>query len=283
MPRTLLVSTRNSAYQRLESLRMNRQKRHRSRAFLVEGVLPVTRALSHGWTFEAVAFARSARLSAWADDVLARANPPVLYALAPELLHTLSGKAEPSEIVAVVRMPEDDLGRIRVSDDLLAIVVDAPSSPGNLGTIVRSCDALGGHGVVVTGHAADPYDPGAVTASRGSLFAVPVVRLESPAAVEQWVAGMRCTLGRCVVVGADETGTVDLPAHDFARPTVVVLGNEQRGLGRAYKALCDALVRIPMCGTASSLNVSVAASIVLYEARRQRRSGRPASRPRGDE
>jgi 23S rRNA (uridine2479-2'-O)-methyltransferase len=272
MPRTLLVSTRNSAYQVLESLRANRQKRHRSRAFLVEGVLPITRALAHGWTFDAVAYSQRDRLSTWARDVIARADPPVQYALAPDLLHALSGKTEPSELVAVVRMPADDVRRIDVRPDLLAVVLDAPSSPGNLGTVVRSCDALGAHGLVVTGHAADPYDPGAITASRGSLFAVPVVRLDSPGAVEAWVAGVRRTLARCVVVGADEAGDVELATHDFGPPTVVVLGNEQRGLGRAYKGICDALLRIPMSGTASSLNVSVAASIVLYEAGRQRRT-----------
>jgi 23S rRNA (uridine2479-2'-O)-methyltransferase len=272
MPRTLLVSTRNSAYQVLESLRANRQKRHRSRVFLVEGVLPITSALAHGWSFEAVAYSQSDRLSSWARDVIARAQPPMQYAIAPDLLHALSRKAEPSELVAVVRMPDDDVGRIRVRPDLLAVVMDAPSSPGNLGTLVRSCDALGAHGVVVTGHAADPYDPGAVTASRGSLFAVPVVRLDSPAAVKGWVGNVRRTLGRCVVVGTDEAGDVDLVAHDFGPPTIIVLGNEQRGLGRAYREMCDALVRIPMSGTASSLNVSMAASIVLYEAGRQRRS-----------
>jgi len=275
MPRTLLVSTRNSGYQVLESLRTNRQKRHRSRTFLVEGVLPISRALAHGWTFEAVAYSRPDGLSSWARDVIALAQPPVQYALAPDLLHALSGKADPSELVAVVRMPADDVDRIHVRPDLLAVVMDAPSSPGNLGTVVRSCDALGGHGVVVTGHAADPYDPAAVTASRGSLFAVPVVRLDSPAAVKRWVEHVRRTLGRCAVVGADEAGEVDLVAHDFGPPTVIVLGNEQRGLGRAYRDMCDALVRIPMSGTATSLNVSVAASIVLYEAGRQRRALSP--------
>jgi TrmH family RNA methyltransferase len=86
---------------------------------------------------------------------------------------------------------------------------------------------------------------------------------------------VRRTLGHCAVVGADEAGDVDLVTHDFGPPTVIVLGNEQRGLGRAYRAMCDALVRIPMSGTASSLNVSVAASIVLYEAGRQRRAQSP--------
>ena len=275
--RTLLVTARNSAYQVLESLRSNRQKRQRTRTFLLEGVQPITRALNHGWTFEAVIHARAPRLSAWAGDVVARCHAPIRYELTGELLAGLSGKSETSELLAVVRMAEDDVGRIPVGADLLAVVVDSPASPGNLGTLVRSCDALGVHGVIVTGHAADVYDPAAITASRGSLFAVPVVRLASPASVAHWVREVRQRVGPCAVVGADEEGSTVLPAHDFATATVLVLGNEARGLARSYREMCDALVRIPMSGSASSLNVSVAASIVVYEAWRQRRgSSSPA-------
>jgi 23S rRNA (uridine2479-2'-O)-methyltransferase len=277
-PRTLLVSTRNSAYQVLESLRSNRQKRHRTRTFLLEGVQPITRALEQGWLFDAVICAQQGRLSAWAADVVARCNAPTRYELTRDLLEELSGKSGGSELLAVVRMAADHPARIPVCDDLLAVVIDSPANPGNLGTLVRSCDALGAHGVIVTGHATDVYDPATITASRGSLFAVPVVRLESPAAVAHWVAGVRQTVGRCVLVGADEKGRSELPAHDFTAPTVLVLGNEARGLGRVYQHMCDALVRIPMSGSASSLNVSVAASIVLYEAGRQRRAASAATR-----
>ena len=108
--------------------------------------------------------------------------------------------------------------RIPVGRRLLALVVDAPSNPGNLGTIVRSCDALGADGVIVTGHAVDVYDPATITASRGSIFALPVVRLDSPAAVARWVADARQTIGDCVIVGADEKGSADLAAHDFGHP-----------------------------------------------------------------
>ena len=270
--RTLLVSTRNSAYQVLESLVSNRQKRHRTRTFLLEGVQPITRALAHGWSFEAVIHAQHARLSSWATDVIARSGAPIRYELSRDLIEELSAKADTSELLAVVRMAADDPGRIPVGNDLLVVVADSPANPGNLGTLVRSCDALGVHGVIVTGHAVDLYDPLTVTASRGSLFAVPVVRVDSSAGVEQWLRHVRRALGRCTIVGADERGSFDVSAHDFTTPTVLVVGNEARGLGRGFQELCDALVRIPMSGSASSLNVSVAASIVLYEAGRQRRA-----------
>jgi 23S rRNA (uridine2479-2'-O)-methyltransferase len=98
------------------------------------------------------------------------------------------------------------------------------------------------------------------------------VQAGSPAEVLAWVESARARIGRCDLVGADEQGDADLAAHDFSVPTVLVLGNETSGLSRAWREACDALVRIPMVGSASSLNVSVAGSIVLYEATRQRRA-----------
>jgi tRNA G18 (ribose-2'-O)-methylase SpoU len=268
--RRLHVSTENSAFQVLESLVSNRVKRHRSRTFVLEGVQPITRALAHGWTFEAVIHESGARLSDWATDVIARAGAAVRYEMTPELLARLSGRTDTSELLAVVRMREESFAQIPVHGGLLAVVMDRPGNPGNLGTLIRSCDALGASGLVVTGHAVDLYDPATLTASRGSIFALPVVQAASHAEVLQWVASVRERLGRCNLVGTDERADTDLAAHDFTAPTVLVVGNETHGLSRAYRDACDAVVRIPMSGSASSLNVSVAASIALYEVARQR-------------
>jgi TrmH family RNA methyltransferase len=273
--RRLHVSTANSAFQGFESLLGNRTKRHRTRTFVVEGVLPLTRALEHGWRFAAVLHETGVRLSAWAEDLIARAAAPLRYELTPDLLARLSGRAEGSELLAVVEMPPDDLARIPIAAPFAVAVMDRPGSPGNLGTIVRSADALGARGVIVTGHGADPYDPATITASRGSLFALPTVAAASHHDVLAWVDEVRARLGDCVVAGADEHGAVDAATCDFTRPTVIVFGNEARGVSRAYREACDTLVRIPMSGAASSLNVAAAASIILYEIARQRRSGPP--------
>lgn len=275
--RRLRVSTENTAFQVLESLSRNRAARRRAGAFLVEGVLPVTRALEHGWTFDAVVHTGGARLSAWAADVIRRAAPQRRYELTPALMARLAGRTEGSELLAVVRMARTDLERIPVGDDLLAVVVDRAGNPGNLGTIVRSCDALGAHGVIVTGHGVDIYDPAVITASRGSIFAVPVVPVASPAEVIGWRDALRARLSRCQLVGADEAGAAEIADHDFTIPTIVVLGNETAGLSHAFRDACDRLVRIPMTGAASSLNVAVAASVLLYEVGRQRRAA-PAAR-----
>jgi len=271
--RRLHVSTANSAFQVLESLVSNRVKRHRSRTFVLEGVQPITLALAHGWTFDAVIYESGTLLSDWATDVIARASAPLRYEMTPELLARLSGKTEASELLALVRMREESFNQIPVHERLLVAVMDRPGSPGNLGTLIRSCDALGADGLIVTGHAVDLYDPATITASRGSLFALPVVQAASHAEVLQWVATIREQLGSCRLVGADEGADTDLATCEFTAPTVLVFGNETHGLSRAYLDACDAVVRIPMRGSASSLNVSVAASIVIYEVVRQRVPG----------
>ena len=268
----LRITRRNSTYQVLHSLTANRQKRSATRTFLVEGVIPINRALAHGWTFAALIHELGGTLSPWARDVLVRAGAPVVYELSPELLAEISGKDQPSELIAVLQMPPDDLARIPLAADLLVAVVDRPASPGNLGTLIRSGDAFGVHGVIVSGHAVDVYDPTTLTASRGSLFGVPVVRVESQTQVATWLTTVRSALGSCLVVGADETAAIDVDKSDFTAPVVTIFGNETHGLSRAYREMCDAHVKIPMSGAATSLNVSIAASVVFYEARRQRRT-----------
>jgi len=255
----------------IESLITNRVKRHRSRTFVLEGVQPITRAVAHGWPFEAVLYQRGARLSEWAAGVIDKSATPVCYELTPDLLGTLSQREDGSELLAVVRMADDDLSRVEVRPPFTAVVMDRPVSPGNLGTIIRSADALGARGVVVSGHGVDVYDPATIAASRGSLFAMPVLAVPSHEAVLAWVETIRQALGACTVVGADERATIDLADCDLTGPVVTVFGNETHGLSRAYRAACHTLVRIPMQGSASSLNVGVAASIVLYEVARQRR------------
>jgi tRNA G18 (ribose-2'-O)-methylase SpoU len=267
---TLRITRRNSAFQVLQSIAANRQKRHQTRTFLVEGVRPITIALERGWTFGAVIYAGDRKLSSWARDVIARSPAATRYELSDGLLAELSGKQDTSEILAVLEMPEDGFERIPLPQSLLVVVADRPASPGNLGTLMRSCDAFGAQGLIVSGHAADTYDRATIAASRGSLFAISVVRTASPAAVATWIAERRRTVPGLRVVCADERGGIDVFDSDLSGPTVIVLGNEAQGLSRAYLELCDVAVRIPMTGAASSLNVGVAGSILLYEAARQR-------------
>lgn len=267
------VVTRNGQFQEWQALLANRSKRQRTGEFLVHGVRPITLAAKAGWRLTALIHDDSRPLSRWAGGLL-RSSGAAPVAMTPELLRELGDKTdEVPELVAVVRRPEDDLTRIRPSDDLLVVVFDRPTSPGNIGSLIRSADAFGAAGVVVTGHAADVYDPKSVRASTGSLFAIPVVRVASHKEVLDWVARLRGEQSIAMqVVGTDEKGTVDAAAHDFTGPTLVLVGNETDGLSVAWRQSCDRLVRIPMSGSsaASSLNAAASATVILYEAARQR-------------
>jgi tRNA G18 (ribose-2'-O)-methylase SpoU len=268
--RQRLLSTRNARFQQWEALLGNRTKRHRDGEFLVQGVRPITMAIRHGWTVRALLYNSEAALSSWARETLAGTTAET-YAVAAELMHELGGKTDVTpELLAVVAMPPDDLGRIPSGTSMLAAVFDRPTSPGNVGTLIRSADAFAASGVVVTGHAADVYDPKAVRASTGCLFSVPVVRASSHRPVLDWIERLRAGGQPVQLIGTDEQGEVEVAAVDLAGPTVLLVGNETNGLSAGWRDACDRLVRIPMGGNASSLNAAAAGSIVLYEAYRQR-------------
>jgi TrmH family RNA methyltransferase len=249
-----------------QSYLTNRTKRQRAGEFLVQGVRPISVAVDNGWPVRAIITDASRPLSRWAQELLQRLPGVERIAMEPELLAELGEKDEP-EVVAVMAMPADDLDRIPVGPEFLGVVFDRPTGPGNVGSIIRSADAFGADGLIVTGHAADIYDPKAVRATTGSLFAVPAVRAPSHREVLEWV---RRSAVPIVVVGTDEHGSVDVFDYDFTQPTLLLIGNETNGLSTAWKESADQLVRIPITGSASSLNAANAATAALYEISRQR-------------
>lgn len=266
------VGARNATFQHWETLLRNRTKRHRAGEFVVQGVRPITLALQHGWLANALIRPSGVRPSQWAQQAW-RDSTGARYELESELFAELSDKDEgQSELLAVVATPADDLSRVTPARHAPLLVFDRPSGPGNIGTLLRSIDAFGGAGLVVTGHAADPYDPKSVRASTGSLFCVPTVRAEGPAPVLQLINELRERGTQVQLLGTDEGGTLGVRDVDFAVPTVLVIGNESRGLAKAWLEECDAIVSIPMTGQASSLNAATAGSILLHEAMQQRLS-----------
>lgn len=231
----------------------------------------IDQALRHGWQINALVYTREKRLSDWAAGVLARSNAQRHYEMPAQLLSEVSQKEEPSELLALAAIPTDDITRIPQGENPLVVVLDRPILPGNIGTVIRSCDALRVDGLIITGHSADLYDPETIRASTGSFFSVPAVRLPSHKALLDWLAEMKASRAGLQVIGTSAKAVVPIEAHDFRVPTVLVTGNESHGISEAYRALCDAMLTIPMSGSASSLNLAVATSIILYEIDRQRR------------
>jgi 23S rRNA (uridine2479-2'-O)-methyltransferase len=264
------VERRNATFQQWQALLTNRAKRQTSGELIVQGVRAISMAAAAGVPFVSLLFDGRPRPSSWAAELMASGLAPVVR-VAPDLLAELGERSDGApELLAVVRHPgSDDVASLPDRPDVLVVAFDRPSSPGNIGSLVRSADALGAHAVAVTGHAADPWDPQSVRASTGSIFSLPVLRLPGPAPLLGWAAG------RATVLGTDESGDVDLPTAPLAAAAVVVIGNETTGMSRAWRDGCDLTVRIPMTGGASSLNAAAAGAVVLYEALRQR-SQRPA-------
>jgi TrmH family RNA methyltransferase len=262
------VTTRNAAFQQWRALLDNRQKRRQLGLFLVQGVRPISEAVRVGWPLHALLYGPQPR-SAWARRLIEEGPAAERMELAPELLAELGEKDDgPPEVVAVAELGSAALGPPSTGTDLV-VVADRPASPGNIGTLIRSADALGAHAVVLVGHAADPYDPIAVRASRGSLFTVPTYQAGGADEVLAWAARHE---PRLQIVGTDEAAAAPLWDVELTLPTALVVGNESTGMSRAWHDACDVVARIPMVGAASSLNAAVSASVALYEIARQRRA-----------
>lgn len=265
----LKMTVRNAAFQRFETLQRNREKRTKEKLFFVEGVHPIEQAIAGGWEFEAIGFASGKRLSGWAMDMRKKAHAATEYEIDPALMAELSDREEPCELIALVRQRTDGLARMakKAGEKALFVIFDRPQNPGNLGTVIRSADAFGADGLIVTGHGADFYDPQCVRATVGALFALPVAAMASAEEALKWLDSLSV---RPLVVGTSAKGDCQICEIDMTGASVLLIGNETFGLSKAWKAGCDRLAKIPICGAASSLNAGCAASICLYEIARQR-------------
>ncbi len=270
-PRIIRLYSENNDFQALETLKRKREKRHRSQEFFVEGVRPINQALAFDWAIKAFCYTREKPLSDWARNILDRSQAAIHYEMPLPMMEKLSNKAEPSELIAIVGMPPDDLTRLPLKPAMRLVIFDRPASPGNLGTLIRSCDAFQIDGMIITGHSVDLYDPETISATTGSFFALPVVRIASLKELLPWFETVRQQIGPFQLVGSDEKAELEITQHDFTGPTILVVGNETWGMSAGFKEQCDSIVKIPIYGSASSLNVAVATSIIFYEMDRQRR------------
>ncbi|MCB0063187.1 MAG: hypothetical protein KDE19_13780 [Caldilineaceae bacterium] len=269
--KTIPVTTRNNWFQRAEVIQRNRKKRWQHRQFLVEGVRAINQ-LRHNnrWQVEALLYNPAQRLSGWAQDVLQEVSCPYHLEFTAELMADLSDKEETSEVLALVHMPVIDDVMPVLGEKSLVVLLDRPSNPGNLGSIIRSCDAFGVEQLVITGHGADPFDPVTVRATAGAFFHVPLARLSGNDALATWFADARAQTPGLQIIGTSVKGELPLTACDFTAPTILCMGNETMGLSTWLKEQCDALAYMHMQGVASSLNLACATTAILFEMSRQR-------------
>ena len=268
MERPAVASLRNAGVKRVVRLR-RRRARDRERAFLIEGYRELLRAVEAGLPLEAVYHCPAFYLGSNEPALLDRARQACGAELIPAdraVFAKLSYRDRPDGLLAVAPQPDWTIDRLPAPpDDPLYVIAAAIEKPGNLGTLLRTADAVGAAAVIVCDPVTDLFNPNVVRASVGTLFTVPAAQAGA-AATRRWLAerGVRTVVttpaaGRCYT------------DHDLTGAAAVVLGNEQFGLDGAWLSGDHAAVSIPMMGRADSINVAMAGAALLFEALRQRR------------
>src|SRR4051812_13166958 len=256
----LITSAANPVAKRIRLL-ADRRHRRREGAFVVEGIQPVWQAVEAGWEIETLVVAPELLAGSPALDMVRAQDARVAY-LSRDLFARLSDREGPSGLAAIVRIRSFTLESLSVAPDSVFVALHGVGNPGNLGTIIRTLDAAGGSAGVLLDDTTDPYAPAAVKASMGAVFSVPVGATSSPAFLT-WAQAHGVTL--VTTSGYATDSYWDVP---YAAPLAVLLGSEGDGLPAELLAAGTA-VRIPMAGTAESLNLAVAAGLMMYEVRRR--------------
>lgn len=269
---TKKIRSANAAYQHIEVLKSNRNKRYKSGEFFIEGVRNINEAIKNKWHIVSLCYTGERPLSGWACDILDGIKTDINYELTVTLMDNLSGKDNASEIIAIAKMREDGFTQLKTSICPMVALFDRPSNKGNLGTIIRSCDAFGLDGLIITGHAVDLYDSEVITASMGSFFSVPCIRIANYISLYEYINNTKTKLPSFRVIGTTAHKEKIISDVDMTVPSLIMIGNETDGLSRVLKESCDILATIPMAekSSASSFNVACAATTVFYEAMRQR-------------
>jgi len=261
-----ITSRNHPSVRRLRGLH-SRVERDRAGAFLVEGVRFLTRAVQHRAEIETLIVAPQLLTSPFGrGQVRALRKSGVRYLeVTPEVFHTLAQSDDPQGVAAVVRQSWARLSETPVESGCCWVALSAVQSPGNLGTLVRTCEAVGAAGVILLSNGPDPYDASAVRASMGSLFSIRFAR-STPDELVRW---KKRHGGR--LIGTSPIADTDYQQVDYNEPVILFMGWERQGLTPEEQGLCDDLVRIPMTGKCDSLNLAVATSLMLYEVFNQHR------------
>ncbi len=261
----MLTSVRNPRVKDVVKLR-NRRHRNRARRFVVEGTRELSCATDSGLPLATLYYCEEL-LADDARSVVERitATEADCQPTSRAVFEKMSYRRTPDGVLGVAPMPDLDLGRLPETDNALWLVAAGIEKPGNLGAMLRTADAAGAAGVVVADAATDVFNPNVVRASLGTLFSVPVAAA-SAGDVRDWLQTRRIR-----VVAGRPDAVVDYTQADLSGAVAIVVGSEHQGLGDAWSGPGAESVRIPMSGRADSLNAAMVASVLLFEACRQRR------------
>ncbi len=254
MQKPLISSPSNPLIKQARALRQ-KKARNESGLFLVEGIHHVGEAVESGWEVQEILYASGVLTSPFAHDLISR------FAFKPQpvtaqVMETLADKENPQGILAIVRQKRSQLKDLKPFKRAVALV--SPQDPGNVGTILRTMDAVGADALFLLDGGVELYHPTVVRASMGTMFWLPVVQTSFDEFAD-WARK-----GKYQLIGTSAKADVDYQTLVPQIPWVLILGNEQKGLSSTQTTVCDVTVSLSMQGRVSSLNLAVAAGVLLY-------------------
>jgi len=256
-----ISSTANPHIKEIHKL-LNRKERAESKLAYVEGLRIVIQAIQEGWQIESLIYCppllvSQAGIKALESFLISGENKCI--AVSESVFRYLSGKDGPQGLAAVVRQKWSVLGEIDLKSTNTIIVLDEIADPGNLGTIIRTADACGVSSIILLDNCTDPYDPTSIRASMGALFNIALIKCS----LDEFIFWKKAT--GIQVFGAAGGTENDYHFTHYIQPMVLLMGSERHGLSNRHLEICDQVVSIPMIGKSDSLNLAMAAGIILYE------------------
>lgn len=259
MEREQVSSMQNPKVKHLQELQQKSQERRRSGLFVVEGRREIERAVGHGYKVDTLFCCTDICGNDWQQIAAGRVVP-----LAAPIYNKVAYRGGTEGMIAEVVAREHRLSELRLSERPLVVVLESVEKPGNLGAVLRSADAVGADAVVVCDPLTDLYNPNIIRSSTGAFFSVPTAVCSSDECIA-WLKG-----NGIQILTAQLQDSHLYYDTDMRGPTALVMGTEACGLTDCWRQAADAHIRLPMLGCADSLNVSVSAAVLMYEALRQR-------------
>ncbi len=256
----MITSHSNPKIKQARALRQ-RKERDATGLFLVEGLFHIGEALAAKVPLEYLCYAPDLLDSDFAAQLIERATASGLacYPATKEVFVSLAEKDNPQGVIGVARQPRLSLANLDLQNFRWGVALASPQDPGNVGSILRTIDAVGGDGLILLDGGVDAYHPTAVRASLGSIFWYPTI---STTFTEwsRWAQQHGYAIYGTSAKGSDDYRNVDA----YRKPMFLLMGSEREGLSAAQKAVCHHLLRLPMQGHVSSLNLAVATGVLLY-------------------
>lgn len=256
------ISSKNNHLIKLAKSLANRKFREREKMFILEGVRLIEEALDAGVQIDFILYSMKLSSSTRGSKLLERFDDQggAIYLVEESLFDDVADTENPQGILAVAKILHSEFSQVELNERSLLLLIDGVQDPGNLGTMIRTACAAGASGVVLTKGTVDLFNPKVIRASMGTIFQIPVIIKEDNQSILEFFKsnGFR-------ILVADAKGEKLYYHAEAAGPVVWVLGNEANGPGEFFQRHGDEIVSIPLLGKAESLNVAVAAGILLFD------------------